>query len=70
MDAAAALRLPGVVGFYSAKDVPGDNMIGPIMHDEEVFATDTVTCVGQVRLQGFRRGLKLGLGFWMCLATT
>uniref|UniRef100_A0A383W3H7 xanthine dehydrogenase n=1 Tax=Tetradesmus obliquus TaxID=3088 RepID=A0A383W3H7_TETOB len=48
VDAAAALRLPGVVGFYSAKDVPGDNMIGPIMHDEEVFATDTVTCVGQV----------------------
>ncbi|WIA42814.1 hypothetical protein OEZ86_008746 [Tetradesmus obliquus] len=48
VDATAALRLPGVVGFYSAKDVPGDNMIGPIMHDEEVFATDTVTCVGQV----------------------
>jgi hypothetical protein len=26
-----------------------DNMIGPIMHDEEVFATDKFTCVGQVR---------------------
>lgn len=24
-------------------------MIGPIMHDEEVFATKEVTCVGQVR---------------------
>jgi hypothetical protein len=40
-----------VVGYFGAKDVPGDNMIGPIMHDEEVFATDKVTCVGQVRLQ-------------------
>jgi xanthine dehydrogenase molybdopterin-binding subunit B len=49
VDPSAALRLPGVVRYFGAKDVPGDNMIGPIMHDEEVFATDTVTCVGQVR---------------------
>jgi xanthine dehydrogenase molybdopterin-binding subunit B len=39
----------GVVGYFGADDVPGDNMIGPIMHDEEVFATKEVTCVGQVR---------------------
>ena len=37
-------------------------MIGPIMHDEEVFATDTVTCVGQVRLQGLRLEFW---GFWI-----
>jgi xanthine dehydrogenase/oxidase len=48
VDPSAALRLPGVVGYFGAKDVPGDNMIGPIMHDEEVFATDKVMCVGQV----------------------
>lgn len=48
VDAAAALAMPGVVGYFGAKDVPGDNHIGPIMHDEEVFATTEVTCVGQV----------------------
>lgn len=48
VDASAALAMPGVVGFFGADDVPGDNMIGPIMHDEEVFATKEVTCVGQV----------------------
>lgn len=45
----AVRPLPGVVGYFGADDVPGDNMIGPIMHDEEVFATKEVTCVGQVR---------------------
>lgn len=39
------------MGYYGADDVPGDNMIGPIMHDEEVFATKEVTCVGQVRIK-------------------
>jgi xanthine dehydrogenase/oxidase len=41
--------MPGVAGYFGASDVPGDNKIGPIMHDEEVFATEVVTCVGQVR---------------------
>lgn len=49
VDATAAIAMPGVLGYFDAKDVPGDNHIGPIMHDEEVFATETVTCVGQVR---------------------
>ncbi|MEW5315300.1 MAG: hypothetical protein WDW38_006740 [Sanguina aurantia] len=48
VDATAALALPGVVGYYSWKDVPGDNHIGPVVMDEEVFATEIVTCVGQV----------------------
>eukprot|EP00878_Enallax_costatus_P021296 GHUV01022542.1.p1 GENE.GHUV01022542.1~~GHUV01022542.1.p1 ORF type:complete len:619 (+),score=146.78 GHUV01022542.1:134-1858(+) len=48
VDPSAALAMPGVAGYYSANDVPGDNHIGPIMHDEEVFATTEVTCVGQV----------------------
>ncbi len=43
------LQVPGVVGFYSAKDVPGSNMIGPVWTDEEVFAVEEVTAVGQVR---------------------
>ncbi|GIL49662.1 hypothetical protein Vafri_5944 [Volvox africanus] len=48
LDATAALQMPGVVGFYSAKDVPGSNAIGPVWYDEEVFATNEVTAVGQV----------------------
>ncbi|KAK9866817.1 hypothetical protein WJX84_005780, partial [Apatococcus fuscideae] len=48
----------GVEGFFSAKDVPGhdivpgtvpgSNQMGSVMHDEEVFALDEVKCVGQV----------------------
>lgn len=33
-------------GLY--RHVPGDNLIGPVKHDEEVFAVDKVTCVGQI----------------------
>lgn len=38
----------GFVGIFLAKDVPGKNMIGPVIADEELFATEFVTCVGQV----------------------
>ena len=46
VDAAAALEMPGMIAFYSAKDVPGSNVIGPAFPDEECFATEVVTCVG------------------------
>ncbi|KAL9237148.1 hypothetical protein vseg_011734 [Gypsophila vaccaria] len=39
---------PGFAGIYFAKDVPGDNHIGPVFTDEELFASELVTCVGQV----------------------
>ena len=45
---AVALSLPGVAGVYLAGDIPGRNDIGAIIHDEELFATENVTCVGQV----------------------
>ena len=45
IDPAAALATPGVHGFFSAKDVP-NNVIGPAVLDEEVFASEYVTCVG------------------------
>ena len=44
----ANVQMEGVEGYFDHKDVPGDNMMGPIVHDEEVFATRSVTCVGQV----------------------
>jgi xanthine dehydrogenase/oxidase len=46
VDAAAARALPGVAGVFGAADVPGDNRIGPVLHDEELFASEKVTCVG------------------------
>ncbi|KAK1267046.1 Xanthine dehydrogenase 1 [Acorus gramineus] len=30
------------------KDVPGENEIGPVVKDEELFASKIVTCVGQI----------------------
>lgn len=39
---------PGFVGLFLSRDVPGCNKIGVIVHDEEVFASEVVTCVGQV----------------------
>jgi xanthine dehydrogenase/oxidase len=47
-DDSLAKSSPGFHGLFLSKDVPGDNHIGPIIHDEEVFASDIVTCVGQV----------------------
>jgi xanthine dehydrogenase/oxidase len=49
IDPSAALELEGVRGFFSAKDIAsGRNVFGPIIHDEEVFASKRVTCCGQV----------------------
>lgn len=44
---AAATALPGVHGYFGAKDVPGSNRIGAVFLDEYVFAEEEVTCVGQ-----------------------
>ncbi|CAH0714490.1 unnamed protein product, partial [Brenthis ino] len=43
-----ALKQPGVVAFFSAKDLTADqNAIGPIFHDEELFASEKVISQGQ-----------------------
>jgi len=47
IDSSLALSIPGVVGFFSSQDIPGSNMIGDIIQDEEVFASRVVTTVGQ-----------------------
>ena len=46
-DATAARAMPGVREVLFVEDVPGDNMIGAIIHDEPLFATDQVHFVGQ-----------------------
>uniref|UniRef100_A0A0D9VSA3 FAD-binding PCMH-type domain-containing protein n=1 Tax=Leersia perrieri TaxID=77586 RepID=A0A0D9VSA3_9ORYZ len=48
IDASLAKSSPGFVGLFLSKDVPGANHTGPVVHDEEVFASDVVTCVGQI----------------------
>ncbi|XP_052893269.1 xanthine dehydrogenase/oxidase-like isoform X2 [Anopheles moucheti] len=52
IDASEALKLPGVVAFYSAKDIPGANnfmyfkgFMGP--HDEEIFCSEKLIYHGQ-----------------------
>ena len=40
--------MPGFVAYFGAKDVPGSNIVGEVIPDEELFATEKVTCVGQI----------------------
>jgi len=47
-DAAEALAMPGVAGIWAAKDVPGHNEVGPILHGETLFAEDIVDHEGRV----------------------
>lgn len=42
-----ALRVPGVHGVYFADDIPGENNVGPVVHDEPLLADKMVHCVGQ-----------------------
>ncbi|XP_051142249.1 xanthine dehydrogenase 1-like isoform X2 [Andrographis paniculata] len=48
IDDEAARSSPGVAGIFFSKDIPGEHMIGPTILDEELFASEIVTCVGQV----------------------
>lgn len=41
-----ALRIPGVERIFTAKDVPGKNLIGTITKDQPVLATDRVRYIG------------------------
>ena len=43
----AAQTFPGVAAVLSAKDIPGINQMGPIVHDEPCLAEDEVHFVGQ-----------------------
>jgi len=42
-----ALAVPGVHCILTAKDIPGENQMGPIIHDEPCLANQEVTFVGQ-----------------------
>ncbi len=47
IDSAAAAAMPGVLAVLTARDVPGENDTGPIVHDEPLIPADTVNFFGQ-----------------------
>lgn len=47
LDLDAVRAAPGVVAVLTAGDIPGVNDVGPIVHDDPIFARDTVQFVGQ-----------------------
>ncbi|XP_078434820.1 xanthine dehydrogenase-like isoform X2 [Wolffia australiana] len=48
VDDSSARSFPGFAGIFLYNDIPGSNRIGPVVLDEELFASSAVTCVGQV----------------------
>ena len=47
IDLGDVLAAEGVIDVCLATDIPGENNCGPIVHDEAIFATDTVEYAGQ-----------------------
>ncbi|MEW5740220.1 MAG: xanthine dehydrogenase molybdopterin binding subunit [Myxococcota bacterium] len=47
LDTRKARAVPGVHAVLTAADIPGENNCGPVVHDEEVLAKDTVHFLGQ-----------------------
>jgi xanthine dehydrogenase molybdopterin binding subunit len=47
IDIKAALKLNGVVAILTYKDIPGENQMGPVIHDEPCLAENEVTFIGQ-----------------------
>ncbi|GAB3646983.1 xanthine dehydrogenase molybdopterin binding subunit [Ramlibacter alkalitolerans] len=48
VDASEALQMEGVRDVVLARDIPGDPFLATFVHDEPIFARDTVEYVGQV----------------------
>jgi len=46
-DISAALDFPGVFAVLGASDIPGENQMGPVVHDEPCLASGHVQCIGQ-----------------------
>ncbi len=57
LDTAAAAQVDGIVAVYTAADVPGENVFGPVLHDEELLAREICHYIGQpiVALAGTSR---------------
>jgi xanthine dehydrogenase molybdopterin binding subunit len=46
-DLSEAKKVPGVHAVLCYKDIPGENQMGPVVHDELVLAIDEATFIGQ-----------------------
>ncbi|KAB2880201.1 xanthine dehydrogenase molybdopterin binding subunit [bacterium] len=46
-DLTDAKKIPGVYAVLCHKDIPGQNQMGPVVHDELCLAVDEVTFIGQ-----------------------
>jgi hypothetical protein len=47
MDLSGVRAAPGVVTVLTAADIPGENNVGPILHDDPILAVDEVQFLGQ-----------------------
>jgi xanthine dehydrogenase large subunit len=47
LDLDAVRRAPGVIAVLTAKDIPGENNCGPVLHDDPILASGTVQYLGQ-----------------------
>jgi hypothetical protein len=47
LDLSAVRASPGVVLVLTADDIPGENDVSPVIHDDKLFADGEVICVGQ-----------------------
>ncbi|MEO7742255.1 MAG: xanthine dehydrogenase molybdopterin binding subunit [Usitatibacter sp.] len=47
MDLAAVAAAPGVAAVFTARDIPGENDCGPVIHDDPIFADGLVQYEGQ-----------------------
>ena len=47
MDLAPVRAAPGVVAVLTAADIPGENNVGPILHDDPILAAEEVQYIGQ-----------------------
>lgn len=66
IDDSVAKSSTGFAGIFFAKHVPGINMVGPVVVDEELFASEVVTCVGQVISNFFYGWETFSSPVWVC----
>ncbi|MBZ0218248.1 MAG: molybdopterin-dependent oxidoreductase, partial [Fimbriimonadaceae bacterium] len=47
LDLGRVKAAPGVVAVLTGKDIPGENDVGPVIHDDPVFACEEIVFLGQ-----------------------
>jgi xanthine dehydrogenase large subunit len=47
LDLAEVRAAPGVVAVFTAADIPGENNVGPVWHDDKLFAEEEILYPGQ-----------------------